>query len=294
MLWGSSFHSRKPPPRLPTSPAEPLALRCIHPGSLSRSLFRVCCLWGFPGPGSPCAELTNPAFQGLPSRAGTEKGPTDGNALCRFTQTPCTGHTDFGVRTGSMTCPLPACRRTRWAGRGQTSRGVRGQLRPEPPRRLRLWRRPRPEPPHGLQGAAQGPEVTHLFFLNNSVYSFILAVPSLDCHGGFSPELGRGLLLAAASPAAETGSGRRGRQELRLRALPARQWWCLSCSGLWGPPGSDLSPALAGRFFASEACPRSHTSDICQLCWAQRLLKHQGTVRNTPERPSRSSYPRGS
>ena len=132
MLWGSSFHSRKPPPHLPTSPAEPLALRCIHPGSLSRSLFRVCCRWGFGGPGSPCAELTNPAFQGLPSQAGTEKGPTDGNALCRFTHTPCTGHTDFGVRTGSMTCPLPACRRRRWAGRGQSSRGARGQLRPEP------------------------------------------------------------------------------------------------------------------------------------------------------------------
>ena len=148
--------------------------------------------------------------------------------------------------------------------------------------------------PTGSRGLLKAQRSHNLFFLNNSVYSFILAVPSLDYHGGFSPALGRGLLLAAASPAAETGSGRRGRQELRLRALPARQWWCLSCSGLWGPPGSDLSPALAGRFFASEACPRSHTSDICQLCWAQRLLKHQGTVRNTPERPSRSSYPRGS
>ena len=224
MLWGSSFHSRKPPPRLPTSPAEPLALRCIHPGSLSRSLFRVCCRWGFGGPGSPCAELTNPAFQGLPSQAGTEKGPTDGNALCRFTHTPCTVHTDFGVRTGSMTCPLPACWRRRWAGRGQSSQGARAQLCPEPPRHLALWRRPRPEPPRGLQGAAQGPEGTHLFFLNDSVYSFILAVPSLEYRGGFSPAVGHGLLFAAASPAAETGSGRQAGRNCGS-ALPARQSW---------------------------------------------------------------------
>ena len=80
--------------------------------------------------------------------------------------------------------------------------------------------------PTGSRGLLKAQRSHNLFFLNNSVYSFILAVPSLDYHGGFSPALGRGLLLAAASPAAETGSGRRGRQELRLRALPARQSWC--------------------------------------------------------------------
>ena len=193
--------------------------------------------------------------------------------------------------------PRPACWQRRCAGRWQSSRGVRGQLRPEPPPHLRLWRRPRPEPPHRLQWAAQGPEVTHFFSLNNCVCLFTLAMPSLHYRGGFSPAVGHGLLLAAASPAAETGSGRHGRQELRLRALPARQSRCAAlaaqaCTGLWELPGLDLSPALAGRFFTAESCLRSHASDICQLCWGPRTV--EASRDRTPERPSRSSYPRGS
>ena len=102
--------------------------------------------------------------------------------------------------------------------------GCQGPAAPRAPRHLPLWRRPRPEPPRGLQGAAQGPEGTHLFFLNDSVYSFILAVPILEYLWGFSPAVGHGLLFAAASPAAETGSGRQAGRSCGS-ALPARQSW---------------------------------------------------------------------
>ena len=101
-----------------------------------------------------------------------------------------------------------------------------------------------------------------LFFKYNLfIYLFILAVLGLCCCVGFSLVVVCGLLIAVASPVAEYrllehmgfSSCSSPTLDHRLGSYGSQAW--LVCS-MWDQPGPGMepvSPALAGRFFTSEA-----------------------------------------